>query len=153
MVPTLLILKCGKSQRYADLWPEPTDAPSFPSCSDFRVSKGGFNFLSLLIWGLVSQAAKVLGERRETHPSILWLPYHGDFESCNKTRLMDLTSVALTFQQQRLCLPGFYPLLCLVAQPFCNHQPGFFFSLGLWKKTVRVWCSVCSEKKDYSDFF
>ena len=48
--------------------------PIFLSCSYPKTSKGSFNFLLLFIWDLVSQAAKALGERRKTHPSILWLP-------------------------------------------------------------------------------
>ena len=49
---------------------------------------------------------------------------------------MGLTSVALTFQQWGLCLPGFYTAFLLVSEPFCHHQPGLSHSLGFLKRIV-----------------
>jgi hypothetical protein len=74
------------------------------------------------------------------------------FESCNKTRLMNLTSVALTFQWGRLCSPGSTPPSFLSLSHFVSRARSFLLPGIPEESWVKGRCSV-QEKTNHSDFF
>lgn len=66
---------------------------------------------------------------------------------------MGLTSVALTFQQWGLCLPGFYTAFLLVSKPFCHHQPGLSRSLRLLKRIVEKKHVLRAQRRQIAPIF